>query len=57
MDTQKVVTSQFTNELKEWFLLSNWSRPDRKTKEIYDALGVEYQPMPGFFFKIAPKES
>ncbi len=54
MDTQKVVTSQFTNELNEWFLLSNWSRPNPKSKKIYDALDIEYQPIAGFFFKITP---
>jgi transposase len=55
MDTQKVVNSQFTNDQKEWFLLSNWSLPDTKTKEIYDALNLDYQPIAGFFFKITPK--
>lgn len=56
MDTQKVVTSQFTNELKEYFLLSNWSKPDRKSKNIYDALDLESQPIAGFFFKLTKKD-
>jgi len=53
MNTQKVVTSEFTNEHKQWFLLSNWSVPQTKAKLIYDALQLNYQPHNGFFFKIA----
>lgn len=57
MDTQKVVNSQFSNELNEWFLLSNWSQPDFKAKQIYDALDFKHQPLAGFFFKLAFKNS
>ncbi len=53
LDTQKVVASEFTNKNKEWFLLSNWSYPEAKAKQIYDALNLEYQPYTGFFFKVA----
>ncbi|MGB0864214.1 MAG: IS1634 family transposase [Saprospiraceae bacterium] len=52
MDTQKVVNSKFTNDLDEWFLLSNWSEPSFKTKQIYQALNLKLKPMNGFFFKI-----
>ncbi len=53
MDTQKAITSEFANEQQEWFLLSNWSVPKPKAKQIYDALNLDYQPYKGFFFKIA----
>jgi len=52
MDTQKVVSSEFENDQNECFLLSNWSKPEPKTKVIYDALQLKYQPHNGFFFKI-----
>lgn len=53
MNTQKVVFSKFTNDLNELFLLSHWSKPEQKTREIYDALDYPHQPYEGFFFKIA----
>jgi len=53
MNTQKVIASEFTNKHKEWFLLSNWSYPEAKAKQIYDALQIDYQPYAGFFFKVA----
>jgi len=52
MNTQKVIASEFTNKNKDWFLLSNWSYPEAKAKQIYDALKLEYQPYSGFFFKL-----
>jgi len=57
MNTQKTVISEFANEDDEWFLLSKWSKPTQKTKQIYDALDLEYQPHNGFFFKIKNNSS
>jgi transposase len=53
MNTQKVVLSEFTNDLNELFLLSHWSKPEPKTRQIYNALGYPDRPYEGFFFKIA----
>lgn len=52
MNTQKVITSEFSNKNKEWILLSSWSNPEQKAKKIYDALQLDYVPYFSFFFKI-----
>lgn len=52
MQGQKTVLSRFTNEQQEMFLLAKWSEPEAAQKNIYDALQLQHQPYPGFFFKI-----
>lgn len=51
MNSQKTAFSEFSNEQDELFLLSKWTKPETKAKQIYDALGYQYQPYNGFFFK------
>jgi len=53
LNTQKSILSEFRNKQKELFLLSKWSEPEQKAKQIYEALGYKTQRSPGFFFKIA----
>lgn len=53
MNSQKTAFSQFSNLQDELFLLSKWTKPEAKAKRIYDAMGYQYQPYNGFFFKIA----
>lgn len=53
MNTQKVLLSEFTNDLNELFLLSQWSKPELKARQIYDALDYPHRPYEGFLFKIA----
>ena len=53
MNTQKVVLTQFSNDQNELFLLNQWSRPENKAKEIYEAMDYKNIPYDGFFFKIA----
>ena len=54
MNTQKVILSEFNNDLNELFLLSHWSKPEKKAQEIYDALEYPDRPYEGFFLKIRP---
>lgn len=53
MNTQKTVLAQFSNEDKELFLISQWSAPEEKARQIYNVLGYKYQPYSGFFFRIS----
>lgn len=53
MNTQKVVLSEFNNKRNEYFMVSQWSQPEGKARQIYEALGYETQGAPGFFFKIS----
>lgn len=52
MDTQKLVTSEFENHQGEFYMLTNWSAPKPEVKQIYDALGFQYQRSNGFWAKV-----
>ncbi len=52
MDTQKLVTSEFENNQSEFYMLTNWSAPKPEVKQIYDALGFQYQRSNGFWAKV-----
>jgi len=51
MNTQKTVFSEFQNNNSEYILYSQWSKPEPKAAQIYDALKYEHARDPGFFFK------
>jgi len=45
----------FSNKKEEWIWVNNWTEPDERMKEIYQALGFKTKAHQGFFFQTSPK--